>query len=206
MIISDDIIYKLLLFVVITFCSCQNNESDSTINTSSNNDTNAVIELLKQENENISSNPKLAIHYGNKAISLSQSLNYKTGYIKGMLYMGQVYMNSNNYVIAKRYFLSALKYSQVNEQKNYIPVCLGSIGIANERLSNYSESIKYYTKCKEAFLAINDTVGIIKSQINISNVYKDIGERSKAVSVLLDGIKTAELIGDEYIKCRCLNN
>ncbi len=195
----------LLLFVFFVSTSCQNKKNNSAKNTFQN-DTNGVIELLKLENQYSISNPGLAINYGNQAIALSQSLDYKTGYIKGMLYLGQVYMKGNDYVMAKRYFISSLKYSRENELNNFIPVCLGSLGIVSEKLCNYPESIGYYTQCKDAFTKIHDSIGIIKSHINISNVYKAIGERSKAVSVLLDGIKTSEAIGDESIKCVCLNN
>ncbi len=204
------IIFKyfcLSLFVLcFLFNSCQNTESTSADKNSLKNDTNTVIELFKLENQNSLTNPRLAINYGNQAILLSKSLDYKNGYIKGVLYLGQVYLKNNNYVVAKRYFYSALKYSENNELNDFVPVCLGSLGIVSERLSKYNESIDYYEKCKIEYAKLNDSIGIIKSDINIGNVYKAIGNSAKTVSVLLEGIKMSESLKDDNTKSFCLNN
>ncbi len=196
---------EIAFIILFGFNSCQNQEKNKT-NNIVQNDTNKVIELLNFEKQYTVLNPTLAINYGNKAISLAQSLNYKTGYINGMLYLGQIYVKKSEYVLAKRYFISALKYSKENEQNSFVPICLGSLGIVSERLCNYPESIKYYSQCEEAFVKNNDSIGVIKSKINISNVYKSIGESAKAVNVLLEALRNVDYIGDEYIKCVCLNN
>lgn len=197
--------FPVILFLSLFFIySCQNNNPEQ--GKLNEKDTNAVIELLKNTYKNIGVNSKSAIEYVNKAIELAQTIDYKKGYVKGMLYLGQVHMVNNDYVQAKRYFISALKYSEENELNDYIPVCLGSLGIASERLCNYDESIKYYKQCQEAYINNHDSVGIIKSKINISNVYSAIGERSKAATELLSGIKIAEAINNDEVKCFCLNN
>lgn len=194
----------ILLLLSFYLYSCQNNKSEP--GKSNEKDTNAVIELLKNAYKNIGVNSKSAIEYGNKATELAQTIDYKKGYVKGMLYIGQVHMVDNDYVLAKRYFISALKYSKENELNDFTPVCLGSLGIVSERLCNYDESIKYYKQCQEAYIHNHDSVGIIKSKINISNSYSAIGERSKAANELLSGIKIAEAINNDEVKCICLNN
>ncbi len=194
----------LLLLSSCCLYSCQNNQSESGQNNLK--DTNAVIELLKKAYNNIGVDSKAALEFGNKAVDMAQTIDYKKGYVKGMLYIGQVHMTNNDYVLAKRYFISALKYSEENDLNDFVPVCLGSLGITSERLCNYDESIKYYMQCQKAYIKNHDSVGIIKSQINISNVYSAIGERSKAANELLSGIKTAEAINNDGVKCICLNN
>ena len=191
-------------FMHIVIVSCQQSKVEDSDNLVA--DTNKVIELINLELKYATSNPKLALKYGNEANSLAKSIDFKTGYAKGLLHMGQVYMKANDYVIAKRYFNSALKYSRDNELNNIIPICLGSLGIVSENLCNYPESISYYTECQKVYTEINDTTGIIKCKINIGNVYKAIGQRSKAVSVLLDALKIAEAENLKLIKSACLNN
>lgn len=200
--------FFVCLFISLSFFiySCQNNEKPVVDENASQNDTNKVIELLILVNNNVISNPKFAKEKGNEAITLAQSIGYKKGYVNGLLNLGQVYLKGNEYVMAKRYFMSALMYSKENELILLEPKCLGSLGIVSEKLCNYPESISYYENCRKVFTLLNDTVGVIKANINIGNVYKALGNTSKAITVLLDAIKMAELINDENIKGVCLNN
>jgi tetratricopeptide (TPR) repeat protein len=200
--------FFVCLFISLSFFiySCQNNEKPVFDENASQNDTNKVIELLILVNNNVISNPKFAKEKGNEAITLAQSIGYKKGYVNGLLNLGQVYLKGNEYVMAKRYFMSALMYLKENELILLEPKCLGSLGIVSERLCNYPESINYYESCRKAFTKINDTVGVIKSQINIGNVYNALGNTSKAVSVLLEAIRMSELINNENVKGVCLNN
>lgn len=200
--------FLIFLLIVLSFFnySCQNNEKTTSSDNLLNTDTNKVIDLLKQVNQYNITNPKLAKEKGNEAIALSQSIGYKNGYVNGLLNLAQVYVKGNEYVMAKRYLISALKYSKENELILLEPKCLGSLGIVSERLCNYPESINYYESCRNAFTKINDTVGVIKALINIGNVYKAIGNESKSVTVLLEAIRMAEIINNESIQGVCLNN
>lgn len=200
--------FLIFLLILLSFFnySCQNKEETTSNDNLLNTDTNKVIDLLKQVNQYNITNPKLAKEKGNEAITLAQSIGYKKGYVNGLLNLGQVYMKGNEYVMAKRYFMSALMYSKENELILLEPKCLGSLGIVSEKLCNYPESINYYENCRKAFEKTNDTVGIIKALINIGNVYKAIGDDSKSANVLLEAIKMAETNNNEIIKGVALNN
>ncbi len=194
--------------IIISLClliSC-NNKEELPKEVTSTDDTTTVNKLLLIENPNTPNNPKLAISYNQQAIELSKKIGYKKGQLNGVLNLGRIHLNLNNYKNADSLFSIALDYAESESMNEFIPTCLGCLGMVHEELYNYAESLDYYSRSKAAFMNIGDTIGIIKCHINISNIYKDIGDRAKAMKSILKGLEIAEKTNDEYQIGICLNN
>lgn len=190
-------------FLLLSSCTSNRNSENEEI---ANEDFSRVEELLKKENALYTSNPEAAILYNNQAIELSRKIGYEKGIVVGRLNLGRVQLGLNKLERAKAFFQSALMHAENESVSDQIPTCLGLLGTVYEKEFNYSVSIDYYSRSKEAFTNNHDTIGIINCYINISNIYRDIGDRVKAMNAILKGLELAEKINKDYQIGICLNN
>ncbi len=206
----NSIYTHLVLLSFFLLCSCNNKEGESQDNLSQDrltiNDTVTVNKLLKIENPFYSKTPELVISYNNQAIEISKTIGYKEGHINGVLNLGISYLSTGDYKKAKAYFSEALQYSEEEEMQASMARSLGCLGMLSEKESNYTEGLAYYARSKEAFLSVGDSIGVIKCHLNISNIYKVIGERAKAISFIVEGLEIAESIENDAFIGTCLNN
>lgn len=90
---------------------------------------------------------------------------------------GFVYMNASDFVNAEQTFLKAQKYAPSFKQLNFY------IAYSNNKLGNLKDAAKYY----------NDLIGTDSTKAEyietVSNIYKSIGDTSKALDVLQKGRK-----------------
>ena len=195
----------ILIISLFLFHSC-NNKNVIPQEVTSINDTSTVNKLLHNENPNAPNNLKLAISYNQQAIKLSKKIGYRKGYLLGVLNLGRIQLNINKYEKADSLFSIALIYAENESMDDHIPTCLGCLGMVNEKLYNYTEGLEYYSKSKAAFKSIGDSTGIIKCYINISTIYKNIGDRANAMKFILKGLEIAEILNDDFQIGVCLNN
>ncbi len=197
--LSSLIVFSLLIIACTDKSKIQND-------TAPIEDTMMIKQLLELENPYAPRNPELAINYNKQAIELSEQIGFDKGYVLGAINLGRIYLHQKNYIQAENYFELGLKHSKSKNMTEYIPTCLGGLGVVHERQSDYKKSLDYYFKSREAFLTNKDSIGLIKCQMNISNVYNNIGSIAQAMRFILDGLEIAELIEDEYYIGTCLNN
>jgi len=202
--------FHLVLLSFFLWCSCTDKENVSQGGFSQDivtiNDTVTVNKLLKIENPFYSKTPELVISYNTQAIELSKKIGYKEGQINGILNIGISYLSTGDYKKAKTNFLEALQYSEEEMMQASVARSLGCLGMLSEKESNYAEGLAYYARSKEAFLSVEDSIGVIKCHLNISNIYKVIGERAKAISFIVEGLEIAEAIENDVFIGTCLNN
>lgn len=195
----------IIIISLILLLSCNNN-GDSANEIFPNENISKVDELLDKENPLYSLNSEATVSYNNQAIELSKKIGYEKGVVVGTLNLGRVQLGLNNLEKAKAFFQSALDYAENESVNDQIPTCLGLLGTVYEKEFNYPLSLDYYARSKEAFSNNRDTVGIINCYINTSNIYRDIGDRVKAMNAILKGLELAEKSNNDHKIGTCLNN
>ncbi|MTI39655.1 tetratricopeptide repeat-containing sensor histidine kinase [Fulvivirga lutimaris] len=143
--------------------------------------------------ENSRGNYILSFKIYQEAISFYQSINEAQGIIKVYVNLGNQQLKLNNFNEALSYYLKAEEYS-VNSQNDiylaYIYNGLGSIFLRNEfENKNLDEAEKYLSLALDIFEKTGN-VGQAGSVINnLSRVYKERGEFSKAIDSYSEYIK-----------------
>ena len=189
-----------------TFCFChltllaQNKNIDSllTIIKSDNADSNKVIHSnnLCKEYINIG-HYDLANQYGNAALQLAQTINFKKGIAASFGNIGIINGMQADYPKALDYFLKALKIVEGLGDKNGIAKRLGNIGIVYEKQGDNPLALDYNLKA----LRIAEELSNLQLQAsalgNIGNVYRNQGDYLKALDFDFKALKIMEGLRDK---------
>jgi serine phosphatase RsbU (regulator of sigma subunit) len=129
---------------------------------------NLFLELVKYygHNEN-----ELLIN-AEKALKLSNKLNFEKGQAKSLLYLGNYYhYYKSEYTLAIDFLKKSLKISKKLNDKLAISKALNNIGIIYDVQGDYVQALEYYQKALEKNQEIGNQKGISHSLNNIGVIY-----------------------------------
>ncbi|RLD53987.1 MAG: hypothetical protein DRJ05_15495 [Bacteroidetes bacterium] len=116
-----------------------------------------------------------------------------------LISIGNAYMMANRNGESIKYYVEAKDlYISLNDSVN-IRTCFNNIGMANKRMGNKLEAIQNYEKAMEISKATKSKRGLATALINLSGLYIDNGETTKAENYLLEGLKAGKELGDKGI-------
>lgn len=97
----------------------------------------------------------------------------------------------------------ALTYKDDNDYYVYLPTIYTKLGLAYQKMSDFDNSIKYYTQAKEFYEKTSDNVNANKIKYEIANVYYEIYKLDNSKALLAEIVTSSdmpdELITKSYI-------
>ncbi len=144
-------------------------------------DTSKVILYIELMKQYAFADFNKSLEYGNKALKLSQDINYKFGVAKSLNGIGIIYNLKGNIPTAIEYYKKSLKMREAIGDKIEIAGSLNNIGIAYFNTGKYTEALKYYLKALKLREEIGNQDDISGSYNNIGSLYMDMDEFDKAL-------------------------
>jgi len=147
-----------------------------------------------------------ALYYGNTALVLALTLNFKKGIANAYMRKGDAYLYQTNYNKALENWLPALKIEEELENKKGMESLLCNIGFIYDTQSNYPKALDYFLKALKVSeeTGNKNTIAIILG--NIGGIYKSQKDYSKAHEYFFNAFKTAKILGDKRIVAFAISN
>lgn len=157
----------------------------------------------------IDSKPETALRYSQKALELSQKINYRQGIGTGHLYVGGIHnrMGENEKAIPE--VRKAIAMFLKLKDESSLSKAYSELGIVFSKLGNFPESIHYNLASLRIVEKQNDFYAIAASQINIGVMYKQHGEFEKALRYYNAALETTKRMEKEdatYIQAHAHNS
>lgn len=169
-------------------------EIDSLLNVlkSQSVDTNYVKTLNKICNRMMFSNAKKSLEYGEKALTIAESLKWDKGIGLSYLAIGDAYENDGNNTASLEYRLKELKVWESLNSKSRICVVLSKIGASYDMLGDKLKAMKYYILSTTIAEEIGNSKIILNNQNNMAFLYEDQLDFAKALQCYSKALKIAE--------------
>ena len=107
-------------------------------------DTNRVKLILNIANKLYFYKPDLSLEYSEKALKLSDDLDYNNGIVSSLNLAGESYRLTGNYPKALQYQLQALEISRELKNEEIESNSLGFIGVIYMELNEYRQALQYF--------------------------------------------------------------
>lgn len=202
---------KLLKFILCIYSGMLISQTpviDSLLNNlkQSREDTNKVNLLNDIASEYFNQDTKKATDYAQKALTLSDKLNFKNGKAKSLNSLGILIQKAGDYdsaIVLQNQSLNI--YEKINNQKG-VAKCNSDICIAHWKKANFSKAIDYELKSLKAYEKINDQKGIAFCYNMIGIIYKDLKKPEEAINYYVKSALIKKTINDEKGLASTYNN
>jgi tetratricopeptide (TPR) repeat protein len=152
-----------------------------------------TIQLLTWEYSYI--NPDTAITLAQKALQLSEKINWKKGKAVCLRILGSCEVDKGNYSIALEYYNTGLKISEELSNKSLQATFLSNIGIVYRNQSDYPKALEYYFKALKIDEELGNKKDIARHLGNIGIVYYEQSDYPKALEYYFKALKINEELG-----------
>ena len=205
------IITSIIIFIFLlsfqTINAQTNSKHDSLLSelNKTNVDTSKVrflieLSLVLQETDTSKS-----IKYLQKAIQISEKVNFKLGKAKALYFLGVLYYKHENYLLAlDNFYKSQNLLPELNENNLYVD-CLNLIGATFMNLDNYTKAKEYNQKAFNLANENNDKKRQAKSIYGIGLAYYHTADYSEARFYYQKALKIFIEINDKKGTSMCLN-
>ena len=116
---------------------------------------------------------KKALGYGQRALSLSNEIDYQKGSAKALHNMGIVYYNTSNYDSALYYFTNSLIIKKKLGDKKGMASSLNNIGAITALRGDLDKATNHYLQSLKINEELNNDEGALSAAINIGNIISD---------------------------------
>src|ERR1035437_156732 len=143
------ILFLILLFQTYYFAPAQNKQvvdSLQSIIQSTTDDTTKVVTLLSLSKKYQGFNSNKAFEFGNKALLLSQTINFKKGLGDAHNNLGDIYWYSGDFASSSDHYLKALNLFEQLNNKIEIAGCYRNIGWIYFDQNNFKQALDYYNQ------------------------------------------------------------
>jgi tetratricopeptide (TPR) repeat protein len=117
----------------------------------------------------------------NRALALSEKLNYKPGQADALRMIGVIDRISGNYASALEADFKALSYYETLNDKKGIATELGNIGLVFWNQNNFGKALNYDFRSLAMYQAMKDKPGTARLLANIGIVYADSRKYAEAL-------------------------
>jgi adenylate cyclase len=152
------------------------------------------------------SDPKQALFFANKTLSLSKKIGYKKGIGNAFNSMGAIYMFKGDYIPAMELFQKSLTIRKKIKDMQGVAWSYNNIGNIYSDQGNFSEALKNYIASLKIRDEIDDKNGIAASYNNIGNIYNKLGKNEEAIKNYEASLKIRKSIGYNGGIAECYGN
>lgn len=150
--------------------------------------------------------PQRALELGNEAVSLSETIGYKTGLAAAYNNLGTVNRMKGSYPEALKYHEKALSIGEKQGDKALQAVTLKNIGNVYFSQGQYPDALQYYRLSLDILEKVDDKYGLAVAYNNIGLVYKNQGNYDKALEAYQQSFDIFEEIGNQKGLASSYNN
>lgn len=145
-----------------------------------------------------------SVDFAQKALKLSEKLNYQKGIGEAMYYMAIGQFNLSKYTAAQDYLTKASVLYKGIDYKKGVANAQKQIGKIYDRLGDYEKALEHYVNSLRINEDINNKQGMAASYLEIGRVYfhrkdyyKSLEYSREALTIALD-IEDDDLLGEGY--------
>lgn len=203
--------YKLLFIALLFICQktlAQNREIDSLqqILDTASTDT-AKIHLFNKMSSSLwNSHPQISMEAAQKALHLSEKLNYQNGIKIAYNNIGVIHDYQGNYPEALQCFLKTLAICEQSDDIKTMASTLNNIGVLYESLGDYEQALQYYERSLVIKKQLEDQHGMALAYNNLGGVYSALGKEDKGLNYHLKALQMREALGYSRGIANSLNN
>jgi two-component sensor histidine kinase len=178
-------LFFLFLFTSITFIRAQK-------------DTASVLAIQKKyDSFNSYEQTDSVLLYANKALTLSEKINYNAGAARALSTLGMINVHRGDYPNALKDLFRALEiYESLKDQRGIL-IQYGNIGIVYDYQNEYSKALYYYFKALAIAEKINDKHHVSTQLCNIAIVYTKQKELNKSEEYFLKALEIDKSINNK---------
>ncbi len=187
----------------------QNSNIDSLYNQLkfTTNDTSRINLLNQISRQNyLSGNSDEIIPSANKALILSQKINYKNGILSSYKNIASAYRMYAENQKALNYFKKALNLSEELGDKKSEADVLGYMGLINESQDDFQQALKKILASLKIREQIGDKKGIASSYNYIGIIYSDQNNNSKSLEYYFKSLELRKELNDKNGIAEIYNN
>lgn len=200
------IILSVLLTVTV---SAQQKKIDSLrqlLRNYSNQDTLKISTLVQISYAINTINTDSALVYADKAIQLSENLNWATGLATSYRQKGLVFYYKSDYVNALMFSQKALGFTKLVKSKLIEASIYSNIGNIYADIEDFDKALENYQKYLKVAEQVKSIPDQLNALVNIAVVYTEQGKYHEAVNMYLGSLKLAEDHNfDAFIPTICNN-
>ncbi|MCK4653174.1 MAG: tetratricopeptide repeat-containing sensor histidine kinase [Candidatus Cloacimonetes bacterium] len=198
------ILFLVLIFDIYLFSQTQIDSLEAQLSDVKKYKKVEVLNELAQAYLNES--PQKAIEYSNKALDLSQELDYIEGEAQALKIIGSGNYYLSNFDKSLEYYLNSLKIIEGIGDKEGISILLNNIGIIYWKLNNFDKALEIYTESLEIMKEMENKEGISRALNNIGLIYMTLENYDEALEYFLKSLKIVKEINNKNIISYSLNN
>lgn len=162
--------------------------------------------LIQRAKEKIATRPSDAKAYALQAVEFAKSKNDSTVLYEGLHLLGMVSFYEGDYPAAFKYYLDALRISELNQDTSSISRTSNNIGVLMEKTSKLEEAITYYRKTLLLNEKTGDRDGVATVLNNLGNIYKNTDSTDQALAYYQESLNIRESCGDSLYMAYCYGN
>ena len=147
-----------------------------------------------------------AYDYINKAVELSDKLNYKKGKSEGLYLIGRSLSYNKSDTLALGYYLKAIKLNKETNYKQGLLKNLIACGITYAAIGNISDATGCYNRALGIAHDLNDQLNVARCLGNISMIYTGKGDYAKALEGYQKTLQILEKVEDKKLHSAAFNN
>ncbi len=136
--------------------------------------------------------PRKSLQFGNEALVLSRTLNYKKGEAAALNNIGATYDYIGKTKEAIHYLFQSYELKKAIQDYRGLVSSLNNLGVIYKREGNYKNAIFYYNQSKIYAQKANHTLGLLSVEINLGILYKELHNEDSAKYYLVKSIPAAK--------------
>ena len=137
------------------------------------------------------------IHYANRAITLAQNLNWKTGLAFSYNYLGTNYAVKGDFPQALKYFgMSLSTYTEIGDKQG-MAFILNNLGNFYRIQKDYPRAIEYLNRSIIVNQELNSILDLAKNYNNLGSVYGDLLDFPKSDQFYSKALEIARVINNK---------
>ena len=210
--VKNQLMKKLIIYFCILFFStlqAQQAKVDSLL---------VVLKNLKEDTAKVNgendicklyiaqANYEVAMQHAQKALVLSEKLDYEKGVAKAHGNIGLIYWYTNSFASALESFEKLLVISKKIGDKKGIATAFNNKGLIFMYQGNYKDAIGNFYKSLKIKEEIGDKAGVGISYLNIGNIYLNQGNNEMALSFFSKSLEINRALKDKKYEATNLNN
>jgi len=137
-----------------------------------------------------------SLNYSQKALKIAQLKGMRIREETNLIYSAYNYFYLGDHESAIDYELKALALYENNEDANTASI-YSRIGNIYNSLNDYDTALDYLTKAKKIYTETNYTIGIAKTDLNLTDTYLGMQEIQKARSAAQSALATFQSVEDK---------
>jgi signal transduction histidine kinase/Tfp pilus assembly protein PilF len=169
-------------------------------------DTQRVLTLNELFKTTLNSEPLKALDYGQQALKLARSIDYKRGVARLSNNLGVWHSKRGNYQESLFFYTQCYAMQVELSDSEGIANCEINTGSVFYKMGDYPRALEYYGRALDSYRSLEDTVHLLDAVNNMGSVYMEQGKYPEALQAFMAAMRLREILGSpSEIAISCMN-